>query len=70
VAEGVRAIEAVRSRGGKVFLDLKLHDILKPWRARVLAMALGAELLTLHTAGGLADEASRAGGARRASCWA
>ena len=27
VAEGERAIEAVRARGGRVFLDLKLHDI-------------------------------------------
>jgi orotidine-5'-phosphate decarboxylase len=55
VAEGVRAIEAVRSRGGKVFLDLKLHDIPETVaRAVFSAMALGVELLTLHTAGGLA----------------
>jgi orotidine-5'-phosphate decarboxylase len=55
VAEGVRAIEAVRCRGGKVFLDLKLHDIPETVaRAVSSAMALGAELLTLHTAGGLA----------------
>ena len=27
VAEGERAIELVRARGGRVFLDLKLHDI-------------------------------------------
>jgi orotidine-5'-phosphate decarboxylase len=55
VAEGARAIEAVRRRGGKVFLDLKLHDIPETVaRAVSSAMALGAELLTLHTAGGLA----------------
>jgi orotidine-5'-phosphate decarboxylase len=55
VAEGARAIEAVRSRGGKVFLDLKLHDIPETVaRAVSSAMALGAELLTIHTAGGLA----------------
>jgi orotidine-5'-phosphate decarboxylase len=54
VAEGVRAIEAVRSRGGKVFLDLKLHDIPETVaRAVSSAMSLGAELMTLHTAGGL-----------------
>lgn len=55
VAEGVRAIEAVRSRGGKVFLDLKLHDIPETVaRAVSSAMSLGVELMTLHTAGGLA----------------
>jgi orotidine-5'-phosphate decarboxylase len=55
VSEGVRAVEAVRSRGGKVFLDLKLHDIPETvGRAVSSAMALGVELLTLHTAGGLA----------------
>jgi len=54
VAEGVRAIEAVRRRGGKVFLDLKLHDIPETVaRAVASAMSLGAELLTVHTAGGL-----------------
>jgi orotidine-5'-phosphate decarboxylase len=55
VAEGARAIEAVRSRGGRVFLDLKLHDIPETVaRAVSSATGLGAELLTLHTAGGLA----------------
>jgi orotidine-5'-phosphate decarboxylase len=55
MSEGVRAVEAVRSRGGKVFLDLKLHDIPETvGRAVSSAMALGVELLTLHTAGGLA----------------
>jgi len=54
VAEGVRAIEAVRSRGGKSFSS-QLHDIPETVaRAVSSAMALGAELLTLHTAGGLA----------------
>jgi orotidine-5'-phosphate decarboxylase len=54
VAEGVRAVEVVRSRGDEVFLDLKLHDIPETVaRAVSSAMALGAELLTLHTAGGL-----------------
>jgi orotidine-5'-phosphate decarboxylase len=54
VAEGVRAVEVVRSRGGRVFLDLKLHDIPETVaRAVSSAMGLGAELLTLHTSGGL-----------------
>ena len=54
VAEGARAVEVGASRGGKVFLDLKLHDIPETVaRAVSSAMGLGAELLTLHTAGGL-----------------
>jgi orotidine-5'-phosphate decarboxylase len=54
VAEGARAVEAVRTRGGKVFLDLKLHDIPETVaRAVASATSLGAELLTVHTAGGL-----------------
>jgi orotidine-5'-phosphate decarboxylase len=53
VAEGARAVEAVKARGGKVFLDLKLHDIPETVaRAVRSASALGVELLTLHTAGG------------------
>jgi orotidine-5'-phosphate decarboxylase len=60
VAEGARAVEAVRARGGKVFLDLKLHDIPETVaRAVASAAALGAELLTVHTAGG-ADMLRRA----------
>jgi len=53
VAEGARAVEAVQKRGGKVFLDLKLHDIPETVaRAVANATSLGAELLTVHTAGG------------------
>ena len=55
VAEGAAAIELVRARGGRVFLDLKLHDIPETvGRAVQSAVALGAELLTVHTAGGAA----------------
>lgn len=55
VAEGARAVEAVQKRGAKVFLDLKLHDIPETVaRAVAGAKALGAEFLTVHTAGGLA----------------
>jgi orotidine-5'-phosphate decarboxylase len=54
VAAGARAVEAVQKRGGKVFLDLKLHDIPETVaRAVASATSLGAELLTVHTAGGL-----------------
>jgi orotidine-5'-phosphate decarboxylase len=53
VAEGAAAVEAVRKRGGKLFLDLKLHDIPETVaRAVASSKALGAELLTVHTAGG------------------
>jgi orotidine-5'-phosphate decarboxylase len=53
VAAGVAAIEAVQKRGGKVFLDLKLHDIPETVaRAVASSASLGAELLTVHTAGG------------------
>ena len=53
VAEGARGVEAVQKRGGKVFLDLKLHDIPETVaRAVASATSLGAELLTVHTAGG------------------
>jgi orotidine-5'-phosphate decarboxylase len=53
VAEGARAVEAVRARGGKVFLDLKLHDIPETVaRAVASAARLAPDLLTVHTAGG------------------
>jgi orotidine-5'-phosphate decarboxylase len=53
VAAGAAAVEAVQKRGGKVFLDLKLHDIPETVaRAVATSKSLGAELLTVHTAGG------------------
>src|SRR5947209_18831298 len=53
IAEGERAIELVRSRGGRVFLDLKLHDIPETVaRAVASAARIEAELLTVHTSGG------------------
>jgi orotidine-5'-phosphate decarboxylase len=53
VAEGAAAVELVKARGGRVFLDLKLHDIPETVaRAVASATAMGVELLTLHVAGG------------------
>jgi orotidine-5'-phosphate decarboxylase len=54
LAEGARAIDAVKARGGRLFLDLKLHDIPETvGRAVASAVRFGAELLTIHTGGGL-----------------
>jgi orotidine-5'-phosphate decarboxylase len=54
LAEGARAIDAVKARGGRLFLDLKLHDIPETvGRAVGSAVKFGAEFLTIHTAGGL-----------------
>jgi orotidine-5'-phosphate decarboxylase len=53
VAEGARAVAVVRERGGRVFLDLKLHDIPETVaRAAASAARLGVDLLTVHAAGG------------------
>jgi len=53
IAEGERAVEMVQARGGRVFLDLKLHDIPETVaRAVASAARVQAELLTVHTSGG------------------
>lgn len=53
VAEGAGAVELVKRRGGRVFLDLKLHDIPETvGRSVSAATGLGVELLTVHIAGG------------------
>ncbi len=52
-AEGPRAVEAVQQRGGRVFLDLKLHDIPNTVAGAVREAArLGVEMCTLHASGG------------------
>jgi orotidine-5'-phosphate decarboxylase len=53
VREGPAAVHAVRERGARVFLDLKLHDIPRTVGAAARSAAdLDVELLTVHAAGG------------------
>lgn len=54
-AEGPRVVEWLHSRGKRVFLDLKLHDIPNTVeQASASARALGVALLTVHGVGGSA----------------
>ncbi len=52
-AHGRRAVELARKEGGKVFLDLKLHDIPQTVALSVReAHKLGADAVSLHLMGG------------------
>lgn len=52
-AHGKRAVDLVHRHGGKVFLDLKLHDIPQTVAHAVReAQKLGVEALSLHLMGG------------------
>lgn len=52
-AAGPEIVRRMRDLGGRVFLDLKLHDIPHTvGRAVESASSLGAEMLTLHLGGG------------------
>jgi orotidine-5'-phosphate decarboxylase len=54
-AEGPAIVRAMRERGIRVFLDLKLHDIPNTVAHAVRsAIALDVELLTVHASGGAA----------------
>lgn len=69
---GPQVVDAVRRRGGRVFLDLKYHDIPHTVaQAARLTVRMGVSLLTVHCLGGFRmmtavaeavhDEAARAG---------
>ena len=62
---GPAAVEAVRVAGGKVFLDLKLHDIPNTVAGAVRSAArMRVDLLTLHLSGGDAMAQAAADAAR------
>ena len=64
-AGGNEVVRAVTSRGKRVFLDLKFHDIPRTVeRAVAVAANLGVELMTLHASGGRAMIAAAATAAR------
>ncbi|WP_018084916.1 orotidine-5'-phosphate decarboxylase [Desulfurispora thermophila] len=54
-SQGPGIIEEIKSLGGKIFLDLKLHDIPRTvGRAVSVLAALGVDMLNVHASGGLA----------------
>jgi orotidine-5'-phosphate decarboxylase len=62
-AAGPDVVRAVRALGGRVFLDLKLHDIPNTARRAIQsAGSLGVEMFTVHLSGGRAmiEAAARA----------
>jgi orotidine-5'-phosphate decarboxylase len=64
-AEGPAALDPVRARNKKIFLDLKLHDIPRTVeRAVQSASRHGVQMLTIHASGGRAMMQAAAASAR------
>lgn len=52
-SQGANIISEIKKRNGKVFLDLKLHDIPNTvYRAARALAVLGADIINVHAAGG------------------
>lgn len=67
-AAGPKAVEAVRRRGARVFLDLKYHDIPNTVAGAVeTAAAMGVDMLNLHASGGFEMMRAAAEAASRSS---
>lgn len=67
-ANGPAIVYALKERGFKVFLDLKFHDIPHQVEgAAYSATASGADMLTMHTVGGVDMLAAAQRGAERAA---
>lgn len=67
-AAGPKAVETVKRRGAKVFLDLKYHDIPNTVASAVTSAArLGVDMVNLHASGGRAMMAAAAAAAAKAS---
>ncbi len=64
---GPEIVQSINKMGGKIFLDLKLHDIPNTVAKAVYeASRLQVSMLTLHTLGGMKMMAAAAGAAREA----
>jgi orotidine-5'-phosphate decarboxylase len=68
-AAGSSILQALKERGKRIFLDLKLHDIPHTvGRATEVAVSYGVDLLTVHAAGGSAMLRSAVAAAQGSSC--
>ena len=63
-----RVVQALKARGFRVFLDLKMHDIPNTVRGGARSIArLGVDLFNVHAAGGKAMMAAALEGVRDAA---